>query len=616
MKKNIYLFQPQYSVEIRTEPNYWLPYAMGCLWSYAQQFDFVKENFTLGELFFARRDPVEVLAKLADPVVCGFSCYVWNEKYCIAIAKQIKEKFPNCKIVFGGPNTSARMLRYNFIDSLVLAEGEETFVSILQSVLDNKPLEEIYSKKRLNDLDIPSPYTTGVFDQLIADNPEITWAAVLETNRGCPYQCTFCDWGSATYSKVRKFNLEKVFAELEWMAVNPIGYMFGADANFGMYKERDIEIAKKIQWVAEVGKLETVNFQYAKHSTETAFIIASIFGKLSRGVTLSVQSMNDATLKAIKRKNMDINKIADLIALSHKYNVETYTEVILGLPEETLETWKTGIGKILEMGQDTLDVWFASLLENSELNTFESRTKYGIKSVVAEDYMPFFRKEDYTEIKEEINVVTSTNVFPLNDIVDAYIFSWVVIHLHTSGYTSTFAKFCRYVLNVSYEKFYSTMIEKIKNYAEIQNHVDKFKNQLTRYLETGKATEGRMSTSTTNNRKQRGAIEAEKNGHAMGANSFLWFYLNRALVNELARECTQEFTNENIDWLSDLSDNFIYNPTQTFPKIITYPYDITTWIKQDTEYSITSKHLNLDIEKFDFYISRRKGLLKNDIVKI
>ena len=114
MKKNIYLFQPQYSVDIREEPNYWLPYASGCIWSYAQQFDFVKENFVLGELFFARRDPAEVLDKLIDPVLCGFSCYVWNEKYCIEVARQIKEKFPNCKIVFGGPNTSARMLKYNF----------------------------------------------------------------------------------------------------------------------------------------------------------------------------------------------------------------------------------------------------------------------------------------------------------------------------------------------------------------------------------------------------------------------------------------------------------------------------------------------------------------------
>jgi hypothetical protein len=260
------------------------------------------------------------------------------------------------------------------------------------------------------------------------------------------------------------------------------------------------------------------------------------------------------------------------------------------------------------MGQDTIDVLFASLLENSELNTLESRTKYGIKYVVAEDYMPFFREEDYTEIKEEIHVITSTNIFPLNDLVDAYIFSWIVIQLHCSGYAATFAKFCKYVLNVSYEKFYSTMIEKIKNSAEIHAHVGEFKSQVTHYLETGKATNDQNSITSANKKKI--------SGHAMGFNSVLWFYTNRNLVSKLARECTQEFTNENIDWLSDLSDDFIYNTTQTFPKVTTYPYDITAWIKQDTEYSITSKHSNIDVDKFDFYISRHKGLLKNNISKI
>jgi hypothetical protein len=323
-----------------------------------------------------------------------------------------------------------------------------------------------------------------------------------------------------------------------------------------------------------------VIFQFAKNSTETAFIISSIlgssenvvFGKLCRGVTVSVQSMNDDTLKAIKRKNMEINKIADHLELSRKYNVPTYTEVILGLPEETLETWKAGIGKILDMGQDTIDVWFGMLLENSELNSLESRTKYGIKYIVAEDYQLAYGKEDYTGITEEVHLVTSTKTMSLDDMVDAYMFSWLVIHLHGSGYAAYFAKFCKHVLNVSFEKFYSTMTEKMKNHAEFNDHVVEFKRQIRHYLETGKLTDNFSKNKI--------------NAHSMKWDSGLWIYSNRDLVNNLAKECTKEFTSENVDWLSDLCDNFIYNTAQTFPKITTYPYDITTWTKQDTEYSI------------------------------
>ena len=66
-----------------------------------------------------------------------------------------------------------------------------------------------------------------------------------ETNRGCPFQCTFCDWGSATAAKVTKFEQERLDAELQWMADRKIQYVFVCDANFGIQK-RDVEIAESV----------------------------------------------------------------------------------------------------------------------------------------------------------------------------------------------------------------------------------------------------------------------------------------------------------------------------------------------------------------------------------
>ena len=88
-----------------------------------------------------------------------------------------------------------------------------------------------------------------------------------------------------------------------------------------MFKERDIEIAKMFRKAADNGRLEAVNVQYSKNSTEVIFEIAQILGDISRGVTLSVQSMNEPTLKAIKRKNMSINKISDQIEKSKRLGV-------------------------------------------------------------------------------------------------------------------------------------------------------------------------------------------------------------------------------------------------------------------------------------------------------
>lgn len=90
--------------------------------------------------------------------------------------------------------------------------------------------------------------------------------------------------------------------------------------------------------------------------------------------------MNEPTLKAIKRKNMSINKISEQIQKSKEYGVKTYTELILGLPEETLDTWKDGFSKILECGQhESIDVWFCQMFGDTELNSSTSREVYGIK---------------------------------------------------------------------------------------------------------------------------------------------------------------------------------------------------------------------------------------------
>ena len=74
-------------------------------------------------------------------------------------------------------------------------------------------------------------------------NPKENWIGLWETNRGCPFQCTFCDWGSATASKVSRFEMDRLEREIKWMAEKKIKYIFVCDANFGIQK-RDIEIAK------------------------------------------------------------------------------------------------------------------------------------------------------------------------------------------------------------------------------------------------------------------------------------------------------------------------------------------------------------------------------------
>jgi radical SAM superfamily enzyme YgiQ (UPF0313 family) len=590
---NVYLFQPQYAVEYRNENTFWIPYSVGCIWSYIQQFDFVKNNFFLKEIIFRREDPEEIISRMIDPKICGFSCYLWNEKYNLLLAEKIKERWPDCAIIFGGAQASGKMLKYDFIDSIIMAEGEENFLDAITHIYEGKPLQKFYNKKRLENLDIPSPYTTGLFDSLIEKHPSALWSVTFETNRGCPFACTFCDWGGVTYSKVRKFDLEKVRADLEWCVNKPIGYLFCADANFGIFKERDLEIARIIKDVSERSKIDSINLQYAKNSTEVVFSIAKILGNISKGVTVSVQSMNDDTLEAIKRKNLDTNDIKKLMRLSEEYDVSTYTEVILGMPLETLESWKQGFDRILEMGQhSSIDMWFTQLLENSEMATAASRSRYGIKSIIAKDYTPLYNKIDWTGVEEEIELIKETNTMSTDEMVEGYLYGWMIIHFHITGYSQLMAKYLRHVLGISYRQFYDELFNSLPG-SFLSEHYNVLKKMVSHYLKSGEIIKVEGYT---------------KGGHGIHSMSYEYFYIHRKEIYDFINPVAEKFGLYDSD-IIDANRNFIFNVDETYPKIFELKFNITDWQNVPTTYSVESR-INSK-ENFDFYFYRRQGLIKN-----
>ena len=166
-------------------------------------------------------------------------------------------------------------------------------------------------QERINDLgEIPSPYLTNSIWDLVDNHVGVDWDTSWETNRGCPYQCTFCDWGSATFTKVRKFEDERLMKEIEWFADNKLHYIDCCDANFGIFEERDKKIAQKLKEEALEKKFPTkFGVAWAKNTSEKILPIAKELrdGGIIGGVSLSVESLDPTTLQNIKRANIKFN---------------------------------------------------------------------------------------------------------------------------------------------------------------------------------------------------------------------------------------------------------------------------------------------------------------------
>jgi radical SAM superfamily enzyme YgiQ (UPF0313 family) len=500
--KKISFVNPNFQTGPKELNAYYLPYASGLLWCYLSTFKNIESKYTLGE-FIWRRNPIDqAVEQLKDSSVVGFSTYIWNKNYNYQLAKKLKTANPEILVVFGGPevaHTDPKFFqKYPYIDVCVKQEGEVAFKRILETndftqipgliVNQNGRTIDTGPNERINELDqIPSPYLTNLFAPLIAANPDVTWNAILETNRGCPYHCTFCDWGSLTYSKVKKFDISRVLHELEWCGKNSIDFVIFADANFGIFTERDSIIADKLIEVQQTyNNPKVYSLSWNKNQKkETVDIIKKLVnnGKSRIGLNLSVQTLNDDVLRIIKRDNLPMNAVEEIFETCEANGIPLYTELILGLPGETLESWRENFYKLYRAGNHTgISVYQAELLENAEMNLLQKKL-YKLKGTTVYDYLEGSYNED--EVKESMQLVASTATMPKETMLDAQVFSWYMTTFHINGLTNYVSRFLYKHLGIDYQEFYDKLFVCLKNDYWFKQEISQIRNHYNDWLTRG-----------------------------------------------------------------------------------------------------------------------------------
>jgi radical SAM superfamily enzyme YgiQ (UPF0313 family) len=635
----ISLVQPNFQQGPKEFNAHYLPYSVGVLWAYVNQFESIKSNYQLEDLIWRRDNIDETVSKLSKCDIVGFSTYVWNKNYNYALARRLKEINPNCLIFFGGPEMPITkkdiFKKLSFIDVVIKSEGEIILRQLLDAISTNTSWLDIKGLlinkdgvavdtgdgDRISSLeDMPSPYLTGVFDKIMAETQGVEWNATIETNRGCPYACTFCDWGSLTYNKVKKFNLEKVFAELEWIGQNGCGFVTITDANFGMFVERDNAIADKLIEVQEkYGCPNSFSMSWAKDQKPEVFdIVFKLIKnpKFNQGLTVSVQSMDLDVLENIKRKNLAQHKIEKIFALCDKNNVPVYTEIILGLPGETKDTWKEGFYKIYRAGNHTgINILHAQLLENAEMNLLQQRL-YEITSVPVYDYMS--GSYNYNELQECVEVVTGTKDMPTEEMLDSQAFSWFMQTFHINGLTTYISRFLHKNADIDYSVFY----DKLWDYLQDDPWFIKERDEL-RYYYRNWMTDGKINHPNISN--------IEVHGWNIIHRTTLNMHLDRKynyVFDLIEKFVTSEFSlNSNcLNQLLQFQRNYVinYDNIEHFPYTMQFDYDFLGYILDDTPLENTvkykfefqeSKDISLDRFLENIYFGRKRNFGKALITK-
>lgn len=506
MKKNIYFVQVSAAYG-ETKKTAYLPYASGCLAAYAFSDNTIADNYSLGRFIFLRENIDNAIETLENPYLVGFSSYIWNMEYNKEFARKLKIKYPNCIVLFGGHNVNPDGSNLNempYCDIVIHGEGEEPFKALLLTLHEGKPLSQInnisyrengniLSTPKTEPSDInnyPSPYLTGIFDSITRDNdifPSVTW----ETNRGCPNKCAFCDWG-ALKAKVRHFPLERIKAELDWMVKNKVEYVYCADANFGLFP-RDTEIADTIiKYRDTYGYPQVFKTNYTKNRDDVVFEISQKLIKkgIGKSPTLSFQSLSPKVLKSIGRSNMELEHFKSLMSRYNEAGVPVYSELILGLPEETYESFSDGICTLLDCGQHTcIGIYPCELLPNSQLANSDYMQKYGIKTVRT-PFSQYHCKQISDDVSELSNIVISTNAMDIHDWRRSFIFSICVQAFHNLGLTRAIAIYLKHEKGISYKLFYEKLIDWLDSmpYSSASGNIYKHLKKLTVDVSEGNGT--------------------------------------------------------------------------------------------------------------------------------
>jgi len=431
----------------------YLPYSVALLEGYARRKAPDPSRYRFRLPIYKRIGINAAVEQLVDCDIVGFSTYVWNGEISLEIARRLKARRPNILIVFGGPHVPDQpegFLRANpCIDLAVHNEGEQVFLRLLEMypARDWAELPSVsfiapdgsFTRKpngeRFRDLDeVPSPFLEGDFDAVMRANPDEHWIGLWETNRGCPFQCTFCDWGSATAGKVTKFGMERLLAEVDWFSRNKIEYIFCCDANFGIQK-RDIEIAQYVAKVkAATGYPVALSVQNTKNATERAYQTQKILSDagLNKGVALSMQSVDMTTLEAIKRDNISLDTYMELQRRFTRDKVETYSDLILALPGETYDSFVDGVQLLIETGQhNRIQFNNLSILPNAEMGDPAYQKKYGMETIESKIInIHGERVELEDDVPEVQQLVIATAAMPREAWQRTRAFCWITALLH------------------------------------------------------------------------------------------------------------------------------------------------------------------------------------------
>ena len=404
------------------------------------------------------------------------SNYVWNYEKNYELARQAKERNPNIFVIAGGPQTEYKNPNIwdHSIDAFCYTEGERVFAEFLYAwdndlsldipgiVLKTNPNKQQVAVPKLQLNSLSSVYLHCKdflqeqvdFIKSLGKRVNIVW----ETNRGCPYGCTFCDWGSATNSKIKLFNFDLLLKEIDLIMSWKPEFIFIADANWGMYDHDTILIEELVKAKYKYDSTTDVVFSAAKNkktNVNKSFKLLTDAGMNKGGNQIGFQHLDPEVLKNIKRDNIKTSESIKELKETVKEGIPIIGVLILGNPGDTVDKWKNSIFELLKMQfHEDIKMHDFMLLPNAPAADPAYIEKYKIGTVEK-----YYNEKPGNRSLYKTKFVVESYSYDKYDWIEMQIWSYFIQAAHSLGLYKFASLYSYHYKNIDYQTFYETVIE-------------------------------------------------------------------------------------------------------------------------------------------------------------
>lgn len=377
---------------------------------------------------FNRYETIEELyGEIKDADVVMFSSYAWNYTIVDDLAEHIKTVSPDTITIVGGPHIGTNDKDFlnsrKFYDFICqpTKPGEPFMEDFINSYIEtdgNPKVEHISWELRCPsgkscDINTDVSIYEEHFDYLTetvsyAHDNKMEPFMIIETTRGCPYKCVFCEWGGGTGTKIIKKDIDLVKRDI--LALKRAGFRdaYLTDANFGAFEDRDIEIFK-FAWehglnLTDISTMKSTDLTRRIRLIDRWFEVVGSSARTKVNTkeeevdmwdatayssivpTVSIQSISDEAMKIAKRVDLSTeNKLKLSRHIEKRCREEGFPvpalELILGMPGSTIDDFYNEVEIIWNFkawGSYRHDYMF---LPDSELNSDEYKKEYDIETV-------------------------------------------------------------------------------------------------------------------------------------------------------------------------------------------------------------------------------------------